>query len=115
MTLPLPWLQVADHGTVIRFVERPAGVSAALPLPGLVALEASFDGSGVPAYADHWVSNVVDRQGFLDTLNDTLGFTPKVAATRFAGRLGPGGPRAFGVLGGGHSAVASCARWTPCT
>ena len=29
-------------------------------------------------YCDHWVSNVVSREGFLDTLNDTLGFTPKV-------------------------------------
>ena len=25
-----------------------------------------------------WVSNVISREGFLDTLNDTLGFTPKV-------------------------------------
>ena len=30
------------------------------------------------AYCDHWVSNVVSRRGFLDTLEETLGFTPKV-------------------------------------
>ena len=30
------------------------------------------------AYSDHWVSNVVDRVGFLATLDDTLGFVPKV-------------------------------------
>ena len=30
------------------------------------------------AYCDHWVSNVFDRTEFLDTLRDTLGFTPKV-------------------------------------
>eukprot|EP00961_Rhodomonas_salina_P009207 125288-Rhodomonas_salina.2 len=30
------------------------------------------------AYSDHWVSNVQDRVGFLETLKDTLGFVPKV-------------------------------------
>ena len=27
---------------------------------------------------DHWVSNVDSRKAFLQTLDDTLGFTPKV-------------------------------------
>ena len=74
-----------DEGTVIRFVERSApgaggSPTAALPLPGLEAVAAAYDGTGVCAYADHWVSNVVDREGFLSTLEDTLGFTPKVGA-----------------------------------
>ena len=41
--------------------------------------EVEFVDAGVTcAYSDHWVSNVVDRRGFLDTLEDTLGFVPKV-------------------------------------
>eukprot|EP00697_Spironema_sp_BW2_P011660 gnl/Spiro4/27414_TR13648_c0_g1_i1.p1 gnl/Spiro4/27414_TR13648_c0_g1~~gnl/Spiro4/27414_TR13648_c0_g1_i1.p1 ORF type:complete len:408 (+),score=140.99 gnl/Spiro4/27414_TR13648_c0_g1_i1:27-1226(+) len=75
----------ADRGTVIRFVERsgecgarqtfsnPEGV-----LPGLLDVNPRFDGTTVPSYSDHWVSNVVNRRHFLDTLHDTLGFTPKV-------------------------------------
>mmetsp|Transcript_10077 Transcript_10077/g.11563 ORF Transcript_10077/g.11563 Transcript_10077/m.11563 type:complete len:744 (-) Transcript_10077:556-2787(-) len=74
-----------DKGTIIRFVERqgtyasqegfgnPQGV-----LPGLVTVEHSFDGTSIPAYSDHWVSNVHNRTSFLKTLNDVLGFTPKV-------------------------------------
>jgi hypothetical protein len=68
----------ADTGTVVRYIARSDGVSSALPLPGLTQVAATFDGSGCPAYSDHWVSNVLDREEFLDTLNDTLGFTPKV-------------------------------------
>ncbi len=68
-----------DFGTKLRFVQRTNDVSASHPiLPGLVPLEASFDKTCMPAYCDHWVSNVVSRTGFLDTLEDTLGFTPKV-------------------------------------
>jgi len=77
--------KTADHGTVIRFVER-TGQFASSPgwgnpegvLPGLVNVPATFDGTSIPAYSDHWVSNVLDRNAFLDILNDTLGFTPKV-------------------------------------
>jgi hypothetical protein len=109
--------RVADRGTLLRFVERSAP-RAALPLPGLAAVAAAYDGSGAAAYADHWVrqkkgrrrgplpsdvshiarlhgvssstaqhrwcgwleqvSNVVDRGRFLETLEDCLGFTPKV-------------------------------------
>jgi hypothetical protein len=54
------------------------GVTSALPLPGLVEVPAQFDGTGLPNYSDHWVSNVIDRKEFLDTLADTLGFAPKV-------------------------------------
>ena len=46
--------RVADRGTLLRFVERSAP-RAALPLPGLAAVAAAYDGSGAAAYADHWV------------------------------------------------------------
>ena len=97
-----------------------------LPLPGLERVEATFDGTVLPAYCDHWVSsarcdggrcfdmshaalladtcvlcvaratrarvpqrylrhillwqvsNVRSRVGFLKTMEETLGFTPKV-------------------------------------
>jgi len=74
-----------DRGTVIRLVHRdgtfgsqagfsnPQGV-----LPGFIDVDASFDGTSIPAYSDHWVSNVTDRHSFLSTLEDVLGFTPKV-------------------------------------
>eukprot|EP00520_Triparma_pacifica_P009405 CAMPEP_0118644104 /NCGR_PEP_ID=MMETSP0785-20121206/6754_1 /TAXON_ID=91992 /ORGANISM="Bolidomonas pacifica, Strain CCMP 1866" /LENGTH=719 /DNA_ID=CAMNT_0006535827 /DNA_START=353 /DNA_END=2512 /DNA_ORIENTATION=- len=71
----------ADEGTVLRFVEKKLShVSAkkSCKLPGLVDVDAVYDGTSFPAYMDHWVSNVVSRTGFLDTLEDTLGFTPKV-------------------------------------
>ena len=71
----------ADPGTLIRFVERTAAEDERplpLPLPGLVAVAAEFEPFAQPAYADHWVSNVVSRVGFLTTLEETLGFTPKV-------------------------------------
>jgi len=70
---------VADEGTVLRFVERATPEDAVLPGLQPVSPAPHFpDPSVTSAYSDHWVSNVVDRTGFLDTLNDTLGFTPKV-------------------------------------
>ena len=70
--------QEADRGTVLRFVEKGHGV-VSCPLPGLNPIAADFDQQpSQPAYCDHWVSNVYDRTGFLTTLQDTLGFTPKV-------------------------------------
>lgn len=73
---------------VLRFVERPSagditslavdGSGAYRVLPGLVPVSAEFDGTANAAFADHWVSNVVNRVSFLATLEDTLGFTPKV-------------------------------------
>ena len=49
-----------------------------MPLPGLSAVAAAFEPGVLPAYCDHWVSNVISRVGFLSTLKDTLGFVPKV-------------------------------------
>jgi len=68
----------ADPGTVLRFVELEGDGSSHWVLPGVKRVEAAFDGVSASAYCDHWVSNVVSRTGFLDTLHDTLGFTPKV-------------------------------------
>ena len=63
-----------DQGTLIRFLCGNSG------LPGIVDVKAKFDDTrdALPIYSDHWVSNVVSRTGFLKTLNDTLGFSPKV-------------------------------------
>ena len=67
----------ADTGTVMRFVES-TGESDSF-LPGATPIAATFpQDATVPAFFDHWVSNVVSRTGFLDTLYDCLGFTPKV-------------------------------------
>ena len=73
---------------MLRFVERRSpgdstsstfeGSAAYEVLPGLVPVPAEFDGTASASFADHWVSNVVDRVSFLATLEDTLGFTPKV-------------------------------------
>ena len=71
----------ADVGTCIRFVERASNDHADMPLPGLQGLPAAFPPDVLPAYCDHWVSNVRSRVGFLETLQETLGFTPKVIAT----------------------------------
>jgi len=79
--LPSRHGEVADKGTILRFVERPQREDAEGPdfaLPGLESVPAAFQKHTQPAYSDHWVSNVFDRQGFLDTLEETLGFTPKV-------------------------------------
>jgi hypothetical protein len=72
---------VADHGTILRFVQfsaiTPTHVPSCTRL-GLTLSVAQFDDRSMPAFCDHWVSNVFDRTEFLDTLRDTLGFTPKV-------------------------------------
>jgi len=71
----------ADTGTMLRFIEvleQDSAASDMWVLPGISRISAVFDGISQPAYCDHWVSNVISRTGFLDTLNDTLGFTPKV-------------------------------------
>jgi hypothetical protein len=72
----------ADKGTILRFLEtsnEPAiSNNNGCPLPGLTLVGALFEDSSQPAYCDHWVSNVFSRTEFLDTLKDTLGFTPKV-------------------------------------
>ena len=71
----------ADVGTTLRFVERgKAEGNSKKPciLPGLEQVDAVFDPSSQAAYCDHWVSNVISRTGFIDTLEDVLQFTPKV-------------------------------------
>lgn len=67
----------ADAGTCLRFVEVEDPESLWV-LPGVQRADAKFDAVSQAAYCDHWVSNVFDREGFLKTLQDTLGFTPKV-------------------------------------
>lgn len=67
----------ADEGTMLRFIEPIVGAASTFKLPGIVPVDASFSHSH-PAFFDHWVSNVISRTGFLDTLKDTLFFTPKV-------------------------------------
>jgi len=73
----------ADTGTVLRFVEfgtndTATGNSTSCCALGLEPVQATFDETSQPAYCDHWVTNVVNRTEFLSTLEDTLGFLPKV-------------------------------------
>ena len=56
-------------------------------------------------YFDHWVSNVVDRTGFLDTLHETLGFTPKVDFN--AGVVAAGEAQIESTVTGNHSDFAT--------
>jgi hypothetical protein len=67
---------------VLRFVEEegalPRQVLREQMLPGLKKEDATFDGHSQKVYFDHWVSNVHSRVGYLDTLKDTLMFSPKV-------------------------------------
>ena len=67
-----------DVGTILRFVEADGNDDSFCLLPGLTKIEATFDSVSQAAYCDHWVSNVFSRTEFLSTLEDTLGFTPKV-------------------------------------
>ena len=77
----------ADKGTVLRFIERPrpgqiddGELPAAVVLPGLQPTAFSYGHASLdfPAFCDHWVSNVTSREGFLQTLEDGLGFVPQV-------------------------------------
>jgi hypothetical protein len=72
-----------DRGTMLRFVGTDGTVSetsmSPCPLPGLEFAESSFDSFSEPAYCDHWVSNVHSRTDFWKTLEDVLGFSPKVS------------------------------------
>eukprot|EP00977_Amphora_coffeiformis_P008832 scaffold1995_cov167-Amphora_coffeaeformis.AAC.12 len=70
--------RVADKGTVLRFIQDDDKGQVTCHLPGLEPVEAMFEENTGAAYCDHWVSNVFSRTEFLDTLKDTLGFTPKV-------------------------------------
>jgi len=66
----------ADKGTVIRFIERENKKNHLLP--GLSPCDANFPVKSFRTYCDHWVSNVFDRERFINTLSSVLGFTPKV-------------------------------------
>jgi len=70
--------QEADTGTILRFMDAPPDHEDMCVLPGVRKVDATFDEVSLPVFCDHWVSNVHSRTGFLDTLNDTLGFSPKV-------------------------------------
>lgn len=65
-----------DKGTVLRFVHHVSKDYSSLP--GLKSVEAKYPKNAVSLYSDHWVSNVHDRNEYIKTLSDTLGFTPKV-------------------------------------
>jgi len=68
-----------DYGTRLRFIAVDNNKKRkSCTLPGLESVAAIFDTTCYPAYSDHWVSNVINRTGFLETLEETLGFTPKV-------------------------------------
>jgi hypothetical protein len=67
-----------DKGTKLRFVQKMGSLEDGLILPGLIPVKANFDKTCMNAYCDHWVSNVISRTGFLETLEETLGFTTKV-------------------------------------
>lgn len=68
----------ADRGTIIRFVASDFESDQSFLLPGLRSVDAVYPTSAMAVFADHWVSNVVNRKQVLDTLSDTLGFTSKV-------------------------------------
>eukprot|EP00929_Paragymnodinium_shiwhaense_P020762 TRINITY_DN13732_c0_g1_i1.p1 TRINITY_DN13732_c0_g1~~TRINITY_DN13732_c0_g1_i1.p1 ORF type:complete len:665 (+),score=173.32 TRINITY_DN13732_c0_g1_i1:96-2090(+) len=92
-----------DMGTIIRFVERVSGAQDLWVLPGISKVDAAFDGHSQALYCDHWVSNVVSRTGFLQTLEDTLGFTPKVEFN--AGVVAAGEAQIESTVTGNHTAV----------
>jgi hypothetical protein len=76
--------RLADPGTILRFVEFNEKSNIQDPpspsciMLGMDPCSAVFDDTSMAAYCDHWVSNVYDRNEFISTLMDTLGFTPKV-------------------------------------
>jgi hypothetical protein len=94
----------ADEGTILRFIERPTQAAKASVLAGLNGVEAEWCESSLdfPAFCDHWVSNVISRQGFLQTLNDGLGFTPQVEFN--AGVVAAGEARIESTVCGNKSA-----------
>eukprot|EP00211_Chloroparvula_japonica_P004370 CAMPEP_0119122596 /NCGR_PEP_ID=MMETSP1310-20130426/2797_1 /TAXON_ID=464262 /ORGANISM="Genus nov. species nov., Strain RCC2339" /LENGTH=648 /DNA_ID=CAMNT_0007112277 /DNA_START=138 /DNA_END=2084 /DNA_ORIENTATION=- len=68
---------IPDRGTSYRFIESDDHCK---PLPGIVLREpiAGFPGKGAPVYSDHWASNVFFRDAFLNVLQETLDFIPKI-------------------------------------
>lgn len=67
----------ADTGTVLRFIQPIHGQQVSV-LPGLTPIDADFPEDSKAAFCDHWVSNVFSRTSFLQILEETLGFVPKV-------------------------------------
>ncbi len=66
-----------DEGTILRFIGSSSD-DAFYEATGFEKVKSEFHQPTYAAYFDHWVSNVHSRTDFLDTLHDTLGFTPKV-------------------------------------
>lgn len=67
-----------DIGTILRFVEV-TNQEAVHVLPGFKKIDSEFaDLETNCLYSDHWVSNVSDRVSFITTLNETMGWSPKV-------------------------------------
>jgi hypothetical protein len=99
----------ADEGTVIRFIERPheRDVLSEGVLPGLTPTEATWRKGALDfkAFCDHWVSNVVSREGFLQTLEDGLGFLPQVEFN--AGVVAAGEARIESTVTGNKSTFRS--------
>jgi len=65
-----------DKRTVLRFFEH--GQSDYIYLPGMKSVKAIFPKNAFDLFSDHWVSNVFDRNEYLQILKDTIGFRPKV-------------------------------------
>jgi 4-hydroxyphenylpyruvate dioxygenase-like putative hemolysin len=95
----------ADTGTILRFIERPTDAAKKIILPSFTNVKAEYSSSALdfPAYMDHWVSNVISRQGFLQTLEDGLGFTPQVEFN--AGVVAAGEARIESTVTGNKSAT----------
>ena len=98
-----------DEGTVLRFIERPHErlATAEAVLPGLVPCGAAWRKAPFDfhAFCDHWVSNVVSREGFLQTLEDGLGFVPQVEFN--AGVVAAGEARIESTVTGNKSTFRS--------
>ena len=76
-------------------------------LAGLTPADATWcaEQLNFPAFCDHWVSNVVSRQGFLATLEDGLGFQPQVEFN--AGVVAAGEARIESTVTGNKSPFAT--------
>jgi len=68
----------ADPGAIIRFVEGADTRMGQWWFPGLEKVDADFDDTTASAFSDHWVSNVISRTGFVETMEECLGFSAKV-------------------------------------
>lgn len=69
--------KMADPGTVLRFIQYTSD-DVLYASMGFETVDAVFSAKSQSAYSDHWVSNVFSRTDFLETLEHTLGFSPKV-------------------------------------